>query len=186
MLGDEAQRNGLSISLLERLHQLYREKGLDEVAMYHCTTLLTNYRCHHDIVKLPSSLFYNNTIVSQARDNALHPNTHFPLLFFCSSVTEDEQSSERDKYPEEAEMLLQLVKKYTTVWPQNAWGPEYLNEVCIITPSRSQACFNSSDVYPHTNFISFHLQVNEIRSKLLRHRLKRNLVKVLPTYMIQG
>ena len=135
VLGEEAQEGKLGTSLLERLHTHYYSKG--EVAKCHWATLLTNYRNHNLILTLPSHLFYGGTIESQAK-RKLHPGTHFPLLFVCSSVDENAQGTEDDKYPQEAEVVLQQVKRYTIPWPEKEWGPRDVNEICIMTTARNQ------------------------------------------------
>lgn len=135
VLGDEAQEGGLGISLLERLHARYTSNG--EVAKYHWATLLTNYRNREEILTLPSILFYNGTVECRGK-RRLHPDTHFPLLFVCSSVDESAHSTENDKYPHEAEVVLQEVMRYTVPWPGKEWGPKDVNEICILTPTRNQ------------------------------------------------
>ena len=50
---------GLSISLLERLMETYKGKKSFESAK---AVLLTNYRSHPGVLRLPSSLFYDNTL----------------------------------------------------------------------------------------------------------------------------
>ena len=52
------RKNGLADSLLVRLHNQYR-KLPDEISRVHQSELLINYRCHPDIVRLPSRLFYD-------------------------------------------------------------------------------------------------------------------------------
>ena len=104
-------------------------------------TLLTNYRNHNLILTLPSLLIYGDNIIESRAKRKLHPRTHFPLLFVCSSVDENAQGTEEDRYPQEAEIVLQQVKRYTFPWPEKEWGPKDVNEICIMTPARNQVSF---------------------------------------------
>ena len=62
VLGKEAKENGLGISVLERLHHLYHSPKFSESAKAYSASLLTNYRCHPGILRLPSHLFYDATL----------------------------------------------------------------------------------------------------------------------------
>ena len=173
VLGEEAQEGKLGTSLLERLHTHYYSKG--EVAMCHRATLLTNYRNHNLILTLPSLLIYGNIIESRAK-RRLHPRTHFPLLFVCSSVDENSQATEEDKYPQEAEIVLQQVKRYTIPWPEKEWGPQDVNEICIMTTARNQVSFyivplcfclcyckeSISIIYLHVKYLPMSRSANKI------------------------
>ena len=82
VLGEEAQDNGLNKSLLERLQNLY--KKTPQLSSHCCASLLTNYRCHKEIVQFSSSLFYEQSQQCQVPDRVAHPAAPFPLLFVCS------------------------------------------------------------------------------------------------------
>ncbi len=62
VLGKEAKENGLGRSVLERLHSLYHSPAFSEKAKAYSASLLTNYRCHPGILRLPSHLFYDATL----------------------------------------------------------------------------------------------------------------------------
>ena len=62
VLGKEAKENGLGRSVLERLHSLYHSPAFSEKAKAYSAPLLTNYRCHPGILRLPSHLFYDATL----------------------------------------------------------------------------------------------------------------------------
>ena len=69
--------------------------------------LLTNYRCHDSILRLPSNLFFNSTL--QVRTNSeLHPKTSSALHFVCTSMR-SVVVSEEDCSEEEASITLQQV-----------------------------------------------------------------------------
>ena len=62
VLGEEAKENGLGVSVLERLHTLYHSHEYSEKAEAYSASLLTNYRSHPGILRLPSHLFYDATL----------------------------------------------------------------------------------------------------------------------------
>jgi len=67
--------------------------------------LLTNYRCHDSILRLPSNLFYNSTL--QVRSNSkLHPKTASALEFVCTSIDSTITTSSKDYDEEEAKATL--------------------------------------------------------------------------------
>ena len=69
--------------------------------------LLTNYRCHDSILRLPSNLFFNSTL--QVRTNSeLHPKTSSALHFVCTSMKSMIVSTE-DCSMEEARITLEQV-----------------------------------------------------------------------------
>lgn len=136
MLGDEAQENGLAVSLLERLHRLYGKLG--EVAGDHCATLVTNYRCHRGILKLAAKLFYNLALKCKVPDSAAHPAAPYPLLFYCSSIDDKVQSVEGTMNKQDAEIILKLVEEFSKRW-QNARSFD-VSQICFMSPTRSQVC----------------------------------------------
>ena len=135
VLGDEAQENGLGLSLLERLHKRYETLG--RVAQQHTVALLTNYRCHSGILLLPSSLFYGSTLQCRVPEDSAHPDAPYPLVFVCSSLDASVQSVNKDTDESEARVLLQQVSRFVTNWPRN-WGRQDLSKICIMTPSTNQ------------------------------------------------
>ena len=70
--------------------------------------LLTNYRCHDSILRLPSNLFFNSTL--QVRTNSeLHPKTSSALEFVCTSMVSSVVVSTEDCNKEEARITLEQV-----------------------------------------------------------------------------
>ena len=135
MLGDKAQNNGLGISLLERLHDLY-SKMLLSSTQCHSVTLLTNYHCHNGILMLPSSLYYQSTLLCRVKDYEAHHLSPFPLNFVCSDISDSDKPTVGTNEVE-AEVLLKEVQKYFTKWPKH-WGKEERSKVCIMSPSADQ------------------------------------------------
>ena len=70
--------------------------------------LLTNYRCHESILRLPSNLFFKSTL--QVRTNSeLHPKTSSALKFVCTSMNSSIATSTEDCSYEEARITLEQV-----------------------------------------------------------------------------
>ena len=100
-----ARDNGLGTSLLERIFALYDGTRFKDG---HVATLLTNYRCHPSILMLPSSLFYECTLLSRS-DAKAFPEMPFPLVFECSSLRQDTIANLQAENKAEAEILVNRV-----------------------------------------------------------------------------
>ncbi len=142
VLGEEAQENGLAVSLLERLQNHYQKLG--EAAQQHCVTLVTNYRCHSGILKLAEELFYETPLHcwdQREADGSAHPKAPFPLQFVCSSINDTTQSVSEATNEGEARIALQQAHNFAVSWPVEGWGPKDLAQICFISPTRSQVSF---------------------------------------------
>ena len=73
--------------------------------------LLTNYRCHDSIMRLPSNLFFESTLHMRAQNSKLHPKTSSALEFFCTSMDSSVVASKDDYSEEEAIVTLEQVNK---------------------------------------------------------------------------
>ena len=81
--------------------------ALDVANYIYVALLLTNYRCHDSILRLPSNLFFHSTL--QVRTNSeLHPKTSSALHFVCTSM-KSMVASKEDCSEEEASITLQQV-----------------------------------------------------------------------------
>ena len=75
----------------------------------HVAILLTNYRCHDTILRLPSMLFFESTL--QAHSIAeLHPSCTSALEFVCTSLDQNRLYNCPDFDDMEAVILLEQVK----------------------------------------------------------------------------
>ena len=81
----------------------------------------------------------------QSRSNAkLPPNAKYPLHFICTSTAQGKEcilADEEDLTEEgekEAIAVLEAVRNYCIPWPYKEWGPEDMDSICIIAPSRMQ------------------------------------------------
>ena len=137
VLGPIAQKNGLAVSLLERLHKLY--KSLGEVAKHHHVTLVTNYRCHQEIFSLSGNLFYETLL--KLPDNTppppAHPRFPYPLVFICSSVDDEVKKVDSNTNEEEIAVIINTIERIIRPWPVQ-WGAPDLRQLCIMSPTRSQ------------------------------------------------
>jgi len=138
VLGDEAQKNGLAVSLLERLHTLYGKLG--EVAGDHCATLVTNYRCHQGILKLAEKLFYDLELKCNVPSSSAHSAAPYPLLFYCSSIDDKVLSVDSSVNSQEADITLKVITDFAKRWPNASWGRLDLSQMCFMSPTRSQVC----------------------------------------------
>ena len=136
VLGDEAQENGLAVSLLERLQKRYEMMG--EVAKPYCATLVTNYRCHEKIVQLAEKLFYKTSLKCNVSSNPTDLDAPFPLCFICSSVDEKMKHVRSAKNEEEAKIALWEAANLAEKWPVDGWGPKDLSEICFMSSVQSQ------------------------------------------------
>ena len=136
VLGQEAQKYGLNISVFERLWNVYQSLGPTCVA-HQCVHLTRNYRTHKEILSLASGLFYNSTLTSAVPDTIAHPDAPYPLLFVCSSLDNSVEQVEKNSDENEAKVVLDQVKRFVEKWPTQ-WGHKDPSSVCVITPTRHQ------------------------------------------------
>ena len=126
-MGDEPQKHGLGMSLIERLHRQYKAFG--SIADNYVVSLNCNYRCHADLMELSSSLFYESKLKACA-DVKCHPLAPYPLKFICSSFDNSKPSSPES--PSEVSLILNEVKE---IVKYEGW---YLKDVCIMAISYKQ------------------------------------------------
>ena len=137
-MGDTAIKHGLNVSLLERLHLKYSQKTFYQFSKTHCATLLTNYRCHHALLSLPSYLFYQSALITVAEASAsLHPKAKYPVHFLCSNLNNETEVTESINMIE-IELLLQEVLKYVNDWPTTEWGDKDLSKICVMATTANQ------------------------------------------------
>lgn len=101
--------------------------------------LVSNYRCHYDILNISSRLFYGTGNVD--RSNALgpqdrHPNFK-PVSFYATSDTISTQAGEDGSYynAKEAWAVARQVERILDDWP---WWPYEDNDLCVITTEKWQ------------------------------------------------
>ncbi|EEF45264.1 ATP-dependent helicase NAM7, putative [Ricinus communis] len=131
---------GLQKSYLERLFECECYCNGDE---NYITKLVRNYRCHPEILKLPSELFYEGELIASKESNDdtisllssvnLLPGREFPVLFFGIQGCDEREGNNPSWFNRiEASKVVEIINKLI------AGGN--LNEVDIgvITPYRQQ------------------------------------------------
>ena len=136
MLGDDPQRLGLSTSLLERLLLAY---NAGEESCKYIAHLCTNYRCHKDVLELPSQLFYGSSLKPMS-DVTTYPAAPYPLIFVCSSVASPHPIAD-DISGDEAKTLIDQLHKLCSGMgdPQS-----FFKETCFMALSRRQVRLSKS------------------------------------------
>ena len=119
------------MSLLERLHNQYERFGGS--ALNYAVSLTCNYRCHPDLLELPSTLFYKSALVPRAVTEC-HPACSYPLKFICSSFDNDIPIKPENPY--EASLILHEVNE---LLKYEGWDIE---DVCIMTASLNQVMWH--------------------------------------------
>ena len=127
VLGDIPQKNGLALSLFQRLQLCYHDLGIANIA-----TLSANYRCHRDILRLVGGLFYNNTLCWAANEQppSTHPKYNYPLVFICSDINDTSGDNEADIVVRTA---ISIAKGVPTSWPKPP-----MPHIFIVSPCEEQ------------------------------------------------
>ena len=139
VLGEKPQQYGLAVSLLERLYDLYQRLG--DVTKPYCAHLCTNFRCHRKILSLAQQVTYSKMPLKCGSDSIAHPEAEFPLLFVCSSLDADVESTESNVNKEEAEIALKEASRFFVSWPKSLWGQSNMSQMCFLSPCRGQVGF---------------------------------------------
>ncbi|GMH18834.1 hypothetical protein Nepgr_020675 [Nepenthes gracilis] len=132
----DAEMHGLGTSYLERLYEFdyYRDGDESYVKM-----LVKNYRCHPEILSLPSKLFYKGQLIacqevekSSISWEDLLPNKEFPILFFGIQGCDEREGSNPSWFNRiEASKVVEMIKKLTAKKVREM-------DIGVITPYRQQ------------------------------------------------
>ena len=95
-----------------------------------------NFMYFTGILRLPSQLFYNCSLLTRSLDCYPHPNAPHTLMFICSSL-EERKSCSNAIDENEAKLLFQKASYYLSRWPDE-WGKFSFDEVCIMTRTHQQ------------------------------------------------
>ena len=118
------------------------------ISSNYCATLVTNYRCHREILALPAKLFYpDSALECKVPETATHPSAPYPLLFVCSSLDEKVQSINKVVNENEAEILLKQVSHFIKRWPPSWDGKDLTRKIGIVTQTRSQVSISIDGSY---------------------------------------
>lgn len=150
-----ARENGLDVSLLQRLLQrpIYADHPLSRRNMHKRYTkegwyrpafvnLVRNYRSHPGILMMPSGMFYNSTLIPEAKSTSSLttwsglPNPRIPVLFHPSSGEEVWiQDTEGWYNPSEIAITTNLLTNL--VDNKNTEGTQVLpDQIAVIAPFR--------------------------------------------------
>jgi helicase MOV-10 len=133
----EAETYGLGKSYLERLSESEFYYNGDE---NYVTKLVRNYRCHPEILSLPSMLFYNGELIACKDDNSAFmdgvnflPNREFPVLFFGIQGCDEREGNNPSWFNRiEASKVVEVIRRLT------ASGNLSEEDIGVITPYRQQ------------------------------------------------
>ena len=114
----------------------YAQSGAS--AASYIVKLVTNYRCHQEILSLAEKMFYKMSLKSVVPALSTHPEAPFPLVFVCSDL-QDPLPSENPVNEKEARIVIEQVQKFAPGWPQDYWGAKLdPSQICVMSPSRTQ------------------------------------------------
>lgn len=136
----EADIYGLGKSYLERLFECKYYSTGDE---NYVTKLLRNYRCHPDILHLPSTLFYGGELIACKDEKSfltdtedilkVLPNREYPVLFFGIQGCDEREGNNPSWFNRiEVSKVVEIIKKLT------AGGSLSEENIGVITPYRQQ------------------------------------------------
>ncbi|KAM6566333.1 hypothetical protein CsatA_025461 [Cannabis sativa] len=133
----DAERYGLGKSYLERIFESELYNDMDE---NYITKLVRNYRCHPEILHLPSLLFYNEDLIPcrDRRSSFMEkvdflPDREFPVLFIGIQGLDEREGSNPSWFNRfEASKVVEIIRKLT------AHGDLEDEDIGVITPYRQQ------------------------------------------------
>lgn len=133
----DAEAYCLGKSYLERLFEFEFYRKGDE---NYITKLVRNYRCHPEILQLPSQLFYEGELIpckddiSSSKDWAeILPNREFPVLFVGVQGYDEREGNNPSWFNRtEASKVVEIIKKLTVGHKLEEEG------IGVITPYRQQ------------------------------------------------
>ncbi|XP_078614262.1 3'-5' exoribonuclease HELZ2-like [Branchiostoma floridae x Branchiostoma japonicum] len=135
-----ARGKGFHQSLLERLFYHYQQMVPDD-DLHPCITLLhENYRCHNDILKFPSKVFYGGKLICRSEAKK-HPN--FPSLAFYTAYGLDSAEDATTSFYNDAEVweVADRVEALWNSWPEAEWGEKddtCMEDIGVVTPYQDQ------------------------------------------------
>ncbi len=150
VLGEKPQENGLSVSLVERLHNVYTVDRPDIGAKYH-RILTTNFRCHPVIMKLSGKLFYKANLTCKVNP---HKDAPYPFFFVCSDVENRLRPTESGTvYEDEAKILSDKMLEFSKagrVFPLDGNKPN-TSQFAYASSCRSQVFVHACINIPYKN-----------------------------------
>ena len=194
VLGEEARKHGLAISLLERLLSFYHSASSPPDFKKMVSFLDRCHRCHKKILNLSARLFYKTDLkIPENEPLANHPKFLYPILFVCSSINETELSK-TTRNREEAKIILDYALKIKRNWSKRVWGGDYHLDMCAMSPSRSQVMWNTlyyqaKDTHMpiwSVHIIQLTVLLELIKSDSGNYSSKLMEIRRVPTFFMQG
>ncbi|XP_014907512.1 putative helicase mov-10-B.1 isoform X3 [Poecilia latipinna] len=151
ILSKIAERNGLGLSMLERLMtnvRLYRQRKTNGFNSRYMTKLLRNYRSHPAILKIPNELFYDSELqFCGSLEDCLYSNWEllarkdqdFPVMFHgVAGMKEQDLNSPSVYNMAEVDVLKEYLKSLIKYRRRNGVDKIGPKEIGIITPYAKQ------------------------------------------------
>ena len=99
--------------------------------------MVRSFYCHcAAILRLPSNLFYECSLLTRSKDSSPHPDAPYPLMFVCTSL-ERAQSNRNSWNEAEVKTILEVAEKYLKTWPAR-WGSFSADQVCLMARTHQQ------------------------------------------------
>ncbi|XP_043952252.1 putative helicase mov-10-B.1 isoform X2 [Gambusia affinis] len=149
ILSKIAERNGLGVSMLERLMtdiRLYKQHKINGFNSRYMTKLLRNYRSHPALLKIPNELFYNSELqFCSSLEDCLYsdwellPRKDFPLMFHgVAGMKEQDLNSPSVYNMAEVDVLKDYLKSLIKYRRRNGLDKIGPKEIGIVTPYTKQ------------------------------------------------
>ncbi|PWA26567.1 hypothetical protein CCH79_00000751, partial [Gambusia affinis] len=151
ILSKIAERNGLGVSMLERLMtdiRLYKQHKINGFNSRYMTKLLRNYRSHPALLKIPNELFYNSELqFCSSLEDCLYSdwellprkNQDFPLMFHgVAGMKEQDLNSPSVYNMAEVDVLKDYLKSLIKYRRRNGLDKIGPKEIGIVTPYTKQ------------------------------------------------
>ncbi|XP_032426598.1 putative helicase mov-10-B.1 [Xiphophorus hellerii] len=149
ILSKIAERNGLGVSMLERLMtdiRLYKQHKINGFNSRYMTKLLRNYRSHPAILKIPNELFYDSELqFCSSLEDCLYsnwellPRKDFPLMFHgVAGMKEQDLNSPSVYNMAEVDVLKEYLKSLIKYRRRNGLDKIGPKEIGIVTPYTKQ------------------------------------------------
>lgn len=94
------------------------------------------------ILRLPSILLYDHSLLTRATDSSPHPKAPYPVMFVCSSMDKT-QTSMSTFDVDEARLVVETANHYLSQWP-DCWSKFQVDQACILARTHKQVincCF---------------------------------------------
>ena len=88
------------------------------------------------ILRLPSILLYECSLLPRAADSVPHPEAPYPVMFICSSMDKSQTNMSASDI-DQARLVVEKANQYLSQWP-DCWGTFHADQVCILARTHQQ------------------------------------------------